>query len=410
MQDKELSILYIHHYGKFGGASKSLFELVRLLKKNTSIRGHIVTQRGVVPKRFEELGFTTTTTTGISVFDHTTFGYYHGLRWLVLIRELYYLPFTILALIKVRKCNPDLIHVNEITMLPAIVIAKLLLRKPLIVHARVVLKTEGFRYRMFQSILSKFSDHIIAIDKSVHLTIPKSVPSSIIHNGIQMNTSQSSIEYRNGNQLKVALVGGLVYAKGVLDYIEAARITNERGHNVLFIIVGESPTNFNSLHGKISKALGLTKDIKTIVNNFVDEHRLQQVIDIREFTLDVSSIYEEIDLLCFPNHANASGRPVFEAAFFGKPSISSERADVKDGIVHQETGLCVDSKNPNQLADAIEYFYLNRNELTRMGQNALLHATQNFDIEQNAKKVSALYEKISKKSASVNSGNSTNKK
>lgn len=388
MNKKKPSILYIHHYGKFGGASKSLFETVSCFKDNIS--GSIISQKGLVPERFRKLGFQTISTTGISVIDHTIFGYYQGVRWLVLIRELYYLPFTIMAIYKARRLKPDLVHVNEVSLLPAIILAKLILKKPLVVHARVVLHPHGFRYQLFKKVLKKYSDHVITIDKSVFNAIPKVVPTTIIHNGLQI-PKESKIEAKRDTVLIVGMVGGLIHMKGILELIEAANILKRKNYQLKFILVGESPTNFNTVTGKFSKLFKLTKDIKHEVNSLISNYGLQNIIEIRPFTMDVSQVYNELDVLCFANHANAAGRPVFEAAFHHKPSICSEHIDTKDGIIHQTTGLCVKSKNPIQLAEAIEYFYLNRDEVERMGENAYLHASNNFDVTKNAVKVMEIY-------------------
>ena len=182
--------------------------------------------------------------------------------------------------------------------------------------------------------------------------------------------------------------------KGIFEFIEAAKILKQKHYSIKFIIVGESPTDFKSLSGMISKTLGLTKDIKDSILGFIAENNLMDMIELRPFTLNVNAVYNEIDVLCFDNHANAAGRPVFEAAFHRKPSICSERIDIKDGIIHKETGLCVESKDPIQLAKAIEYFYLNRNEVKRMGENAYQHATKFFDIEKNSKEVLGIYNKV----------------
>lgn len=392
MKDKKLSILYIHHYGKFGGASKSLFEVVSCFSKQ--INGYLVSQKGLVPDRFKKLGFETISTQGISVVDHTVFGYYQGVRWLVLVRELIYLPYTILAIYRAKKWQIDLIHINEVSLLPAIIIANKLIKKPIIVHARVVLRTTGLRYKLFGYILKRNCAHLIAIDKSVYNAIPKVVPITVIHNGLKVPTAEGTINNGHSSAMKIGMIGGLIFMKGIFEFVEAARILKKKNYSIKFIVVGESPTDFKSLSGKISKALRLTKDIKNDILNFISENKLSDFIELRPFTLNVNEVYQEIDLLCFDNHANAAGRPVFEAAFHKKPSICSEHIDIKDGIIHMETGLCVESKDAQRLANAIEYFYLNRNEITRMGENAYQHALKYFDVEKNSKEVLALYNKV----------------
>ena len=82
---------------------------------------------------------------GVTQFDCTRFGHYRGWRWLILLRELWYLPFTVWGLFKARRMWPeiDLIHANEVTGILAARLAKALFRKALVVHIRSVQKDKG---------------------------------------------------------------------------------------------------------------------------------------------------------------------------------------------------------------------------------------------------------------------------
>ena len=62
--------------------------------------------------------------------------------------------------------------------------------------------------------------------------------------------------------------------KGLIEFIEAAKILKERNVIVKFLIVGESPTNFDSFFGKFSKKIGLVKDIKEEIEQFIIELNL----------------------------------------------------------------------------------------------------------------------------------------
>src|SRR5262245_42206448 len=108
-----ISVLYVHPVGTFGGASRSLLELVAGFPAG-SVAPRLVTQRGSVVPVFEGQGMDIIQTAGISQFDHTRFGHYRGKRWLLLLREAYYLPFTLIALLRARFRwrDIDVVHVN----------------------------------------------------------------------------------------------------------------------------------------------------------------------------------------------------------------------------------------------------------------------------------------------------------
>ena len=80
-EDPPIHVLYVHHAGSFGGASRSLLELIRGFAPGT-VAPRLVTQRGSVSRVFRQSGIEILESAGISQFDHTRFGHYRGKRWL----------------------------------------------------------------------------------------------------------------------------------------------------------------------------------------------------------------------------------------------------------------------------------------------------------------------------------------
>ena len=83
--------------------------------------------------------------------------------------------------------------------------------------------------------------------------------------------------------------------------------------------------------------------------------------------MDISAVYSGMDVLCFPSHLNAAGRPVFEAAFFRKPCILAIENPQSDTMIDYVTGICIPEKEPLELFNAIKYFCDHPAEITRMG-------------------------------------------
>ena len=104
------------------------------------VQARVITQSGEIVEHFRRAGAEVIECRGISQFDNTEYGYYRGRRWLVLLREIYFLLPTLLALLRAKKRWKDVavVHVNEITALIPIVLTKLIFRRPVIVHARSV--------------------------------------------------------------------------------------------------------------------------------------------------------------------------------------------------------------------------------------------------------------------------------
>jgi glycosyltransferase involved in cell wall biosynthesis len=396
MLSRTIPILYIHHAGAFGGASCSLLELIESFPPDAVVP-HLVTPRGSVVPSFAARGVDIIGTAGISRFDHTRYGHYRGKRWLLLLREAWYLPFTLLALVRARLRwkNIAIVHVNEVISLAAIVLAKVLFRCPVVVHVRSVQQGHdgGRRTALVRHVLERWADSVVAIDETVRRSLPPGIPADVVHNGIAPGASaapQRATGDRKG-PLRVALVGNLLPLKGVREFIEAARLCRDRNLSVEFRLVGANVRELKGIAGWALQRTGFAVDLHAEVARFVAQHRLEANVRMVGFTADVDAIYRDIDLLCFPSHLDAVGRPVFEAALYRVPSIVALSDPLPDTLVPRETGLCVPPGNPGALADAVEYFCRNPAEIRRMGEAACQLALSNFDSRKNAARVLEIY-------------------
>jgi len=406
------SILYVHMCGSFNGSSRSLLEMIRAFSSE-GVRAHVVTPKGNVADLFRKEGFPIIECRGISQFDNTRHGYYRGRRWLILLREIYYLFPTLLALIRAKLKWPsiDLVHVNEITALPAAVLAKLVFRTPLILHVRSVQQTTKGRWRtrLVRWIVRRFCDAVVAIDDTVMQSLPEGIEVQIVHNGFSPlpgGEAESSVDprlhaQRNGT-IRVAMIGHLLALKGVYEFIEAARLCKERKIPAKFILVGEGNRELSGLRGILFRKLGFAREVKQDVEKLIQRHELQDSVFLVGFTLNIRAVFENVDVVCFPSHLDAVGRPVFEAAFFGVPSIVAMTNPRSDTFIHRETGLCIERQNPHALANAIEYFYDYPEERRRMGEAARKLAVEQFCIDNTAKEMLAIYAKKSAGSVVAN--------
>jgi len=399
-----ISVLYIHHAGAFGGASRSLLELIEGFPPR-GVVPRLITQGGSVARIFSDRGIDVVAAAGISQFDHTQFNYYRGRRWLVLLREVFYLPFTLLALLRARMRwkSIDLIHVNEVVALAAVILGRRMFRCPVIVHVRSVQETRHgrLRSRFVTSTLRRDAAAVIAIDETVRRSLPPGIAAEVVHNGHTPPPARSDasaahrpLPPRRAGFLRVAMVGGPLAFKGVREFVEAARLCREQGLAVEFFMVGAGSGRRSAIPGRLLHAAGLTHDAGEEVRRLVEEHGLAGNVHLLDFTPDIDRVYADIDVLCFPSHLDAVGRPVFEAAFWKVPSIVAVRDPQPDTMVHRETGLCIEPGDPRAIAEAVAYFSRNPSEVARMGEAAYRLALENFDSRKNAARVLEIYRRV----------------
>jgi glycosyltransferase involved in cell wall biosynthesis len=390
-QQKPVRVLYLHPAAAFGGASKSLVELYRAFSEE-SVKATVLCPSGQAAEQFRATGMEVVECIGLAQWDNTRFGHYRGKRWLVLLREwLLWIP-TIFALLRVaRRGKYDLIHANEITLLPVAILARKILRLPLVVHVRSLQRMpESGRITDWINRMLSSTQAVIAIDRTVARTLPESLRIQVIHNGIRAPEDFARDDLPR-DILQVAMVGGLLRMKGVYEFVEAAKICRDRGLSVRFLLAGENPRNLKGIMKWLTGWADLAHDVRSDLESYIAQNNLGKYVELLGFVRDVGALYRKIDLLCFPSYLDAAGRPVFEAAFHGVPSLVAADSPEPDTIIHGETGLCIPPRNPLAIADAVELLANRRGELRRMGGNARRLAMEHFDIERNAKKVFDLY-------------------
>lgn len=394
-------VLYIHMIGAFGGASRSLFEIVREFPAS-DVSPCFVTQKGTVSTFFGELSSDIIETSGLTQFDNTRYSYYRGMRWLVALREIAYLPQTFATMRKARRLwgNVDLIHLNEFTGLIPMLIARYFFKVPVVVHVRSVARDDpqSLRTRWVNWILREKVAAVIAIDENVRASLPAGLSVDVVHNAFTPTPGREvdhdfhvKLGQLRKSSFKVGFVGNLLQVKGLYDLIEAARIIRIAGIDVEFVIVGDNGRALSGLRGSILKALGLANDVKADLERLIVEYALGDSFHLLGFTADIQRIYPILDVLCFPSHYDAPGRPIFEAAFSAVPSIVAVHEPRPDTLIPGKTGLAVSPRDPEALAKAIISLALDRDGARLMGQAAQEMALENFDVKKNSRQMLAVY-------------------
>jgi glycosyltransferase involved in cell wall biosynthesis len=345
---------------------------------------------------------------GMTRFDNSRASHYRGVRYLVLGREIVYLPFTIVGLLLAKKRwkHVDLIHVNEITEIIPGLLAKFLFKAPLIVHVRSMMwsNERSLRVKWLRAMLKRHADALVAIDENVKESIGPELPVTVIHNSfdsenmpdVGVNTPPRDIHIPDGTFV-VGFVGNLHLSKGVFELLQAARIVRDLGCDVHYLMVGSSQRNDSGLLWSMLNFLGLAQEQQTAFMKMMNALNMQDRFHFAGHTSNVARYIKAMDVLAFPSHFDACGRPVFEAAFYARPSIAAVSRPKADTLQHGVTGLAIAAPDPRMLADAIIEMASQPERTRAMGEAAKLLAQKHFLPSIAAQQLGNLYSQITGK-------------
>lgn len=376
---KKNNILIVHSIGEFSGSLKSLEEYIKLLKKEYNF--YFLTPYGVAEKRLEKYG-QVIKTTGLCKFDNSILGQYKGLRWLLLVREIFLIFPTLLSVYFLKKKikKIDIIHFNEITLIPTILIFKYFFSAPFILHCRILFNKKNYFGKKICKFLKKNIFQIIAIDNDVKKSFPNYLKVKVIRNFLfNLKKIKKKVYFRDG-YLNLGYIGSFLKYKGLEDLISVFNKINKKKRKIRLYLAG----NFipDKWYGKIFN-----------FSNNIDRKLINSKKIINLGHLDnIQNFYERIDIICFPSYLNALGRPVFEAGLYNIPSIVCLKKEYADSFINKKTGLSF--KKPgdlNKLQNIINYFYLNKKQIPVMGEGANKLIKKNHSVRINLNKLKNIY-------------------
>jgi glycosyltransferase involved in cell wall biosynthesis len=399
---ERIPILYVHHRPQLGGAPSSLAQLIRHLDHR--FEPHVFCPEGPAADLFADAG-AEVHTGEISIFAHVWDSPYEGLRWLILGREVAALPPHLHQLAQLmRRHRFPLVHLNDSPLLAAARVAHANGAK-VVWHLRSALAGEGRdrRSRAIAAMMERWGDAAIAIDRDVAARFPTRLPLTIVHNSVTLPPPSANGAGRKAalglpeDRVTVGFAGFVRRQKGWPELVSAAEILIEEGTPAHFVIMGggvRPPEYFRTVRGRALAAANLLTDEESAIKELVSSKGLQADFSFLPFTAETGEIYSALDVVTFPNQGVGLGRPVLEAATYGKPVVASGSADGAGVLLPGRTGLLLDDARPPAIAGALRELIADPSLRRRLGQAAEAHARERFDPARNARAVEGVYEAL----------------
>jgi glycosyltransferase involved in cell wall biosynthesis len=301
---------------------------------------------------------------------------------------------SILKLKKYLKIsNADVIHTNHShdlwTITPALRFsrsaAKLFLTKHM---ASGVKKTDIFHRYLYKRV-----NGIFAISNFIKESVLKTCPVPyekvrLLPVGIDMkkfsrdNYSKEEIKAEiqiPSGKLIIGMMGRMTPGKGHEEFLEAAKIINEKyQEKVFFLVVGSASFGEDGYEDKII--------------DYSRELNIENIL-FTGYTDNSPKLLAVMDILAFPSHDESFGRVLLEAMALEIPAAASGNAGVLDIAVDNETGILFEPKNSALLAKALMRLIESEELRTKMGKASKKRAEEVFSFGIMTKKLMEFYKK-----------------
>jgi len=179
---------------------------------------------------------------------------------------------------------------------------------------------------------------------------------------IDTNSENRIKSNADSKKLRVLFVGSMGQRKGLGDLFQAMHLLNNP--NIELVVLGSllAPMEF----------------YKNAFPNFTYE-------PVRSHP-EILKLMRTCDVLCLPSIVEGRALVMQEAMSQGLPIIITPNTGGADLIIEGETGFLIPIRNASMIAEKINWFLENRNQLEHMGENAKKH-TSNYTWENYAKTI-----------------------
>lgn len=172
------------------------------------------------------------------------------------------------------------------------------------------------------------------------------------------------------------MVARLLYDKGYLEYVEAAKTIRAENDETEFFLLGNIAEGYPN---------HVPRDIVAYDNE-------QGYINYLGFKYDVIPILRDADCIVLPSfYFEGLSRTLMEALALGKPIITTNVPGCKETVEDGKNGFLIKPKDADALSAAIRKFLgLSEQERILMGRRSREKAEEEFDV----RNVISVYKKI----------------
>lgn len=162
------------------------------------------------------------------------------------------------------------------------------------------------------------------------------------------------------------MIARLLKDKGVVEYVEAARIVKKKFPHTRFQILG---------------AIG-SENRTAIGSDTVDEWIREGAVEYLGTTNDVRPAIEAATCVVLPSYREGAPRTLIEAAAMGRPLIATDVPGCRSVLDHEITGYLCEVRSAESLSSSIERFInLTAKERDKMGRASREKMEREFSQE-----------------------------
>ena len=172
------------------------------------------------------------------------------------------------------------------------------------------------------------------------------------------------MQRKSSSPMRFLLIARLLYDKGIVEFVEAARLLRQEGLSFECSICGfmESGTSLG------------------IPSSDVEKWESERLIRYLGSVDQIETVIREADCIVLPSYREGTPKSLLEAAAMGKPLVATDVPGCREVVRDHVNGFLCDAKSSTSLAQAMRAMLeATDDELTRMGKQSRQLVEKSFD-------------------------------
>lgn len=162
----------------------------------------------------------------------------------------------------------------------------------------------------------------------------------------------------------VVMASRLLKDKGVMEFVEAAKVLQKKGVLGKFKLYGDI-----DVHNPAS-----------LNRNDVNKIKKEGIVEVHGHTDDIAEVFSVSHIVVLPSYREGLPKVLIEAAACGRAVVTTNVPGCRDAIEENKTGLLVKAKDSHSLAEAIEKLLYDKELREKMGLAGRRLAEEEFSI------------------------------
>ncbi|MDI6770539.1 MAG: glycosyltransferase family 4 protein [Anaerolineales bacterium] len=175
----------------------------------------------------------------------------------------------------------------------------------------------------------------------------------------------------------VILPARMLWAKGVAEFVDAARLLREDGIHARFALVGDTDL----------------ANPDAVPVDQLEKWQKEGIIEWWGWQEDMPAIYRQTHIVCLPSYREGTPKTLIEAAACGRPIVTTDVPGCRLVTHHQQNGLLVPVRDSRALAEALKILIADSALRKQMGKKGRELAVAEFSLEKVVGQTLAVYEK-----------------